>query len=240
MMYAISIMNEYLVEIRYRVYYIIISFIFNFFCIYVYKEKCVLLLSNSIGVSFIYTNITEAFFSYLWMCFYGSLYFTTPILIYHIWRFFLPGFFLYEKKIYRMLISIFLLLTSVSFIYTYQYLIPNAAYFFLSFQEKNLLVLYPKISEYIFLIFIFFFYVSLLFQLPLILFLTYKVFGINFIYFSRYRRFIYFLISIFSAVFSPPDLLSQILIAIPCIFLYEFTIFLISILYEYDRSSSWR
>nr|YP_007890642.1 Sec-independent protein translocase component TatC [Jakoba bahamiensis]AGH24136.1 Sec-independent protein translocase component TatC [Jakoba bahamiensis] len=227
-----SILNQFSTELRFRFYYILLSFVFSTICAYMYKESLIQVLSIIVVSHFIYTTLSEAFFSYVHLSFQIGFVITSPLFFFHIWKFFVPGMYLYEKRVLRFFILFFFFLMILSFFFAYQYFIPNVISFFSSFQEEHLF-LQLKISDYLTLVASLYLYLFLIFQIPIFLFVFWKISGFSLQSLGRFRRFIYLFLTILTAILSPPDVLSQILLVIPCLFLYESSILLLHVISKY-------
>ena len=119
----------------------------------------------------------------------------------------------------------------LGFVFVYYFIIPIAWDFFIAFDtsgSKNsfTLELEPKINEYISLTLKLAFAFGLAFQLPTAIFLL-TILGLTSTNdLQKKRRFIIVIIFLISALITPPDIISQIGLAIPVICLFEFSIFI--------------
>jgi sec-independent protein translocase protein TatC len=118
----------------------------------------------------------------------------------------------------------------------YYVILPLAWSFFLGFQstaQETVLpiVLEARVGEYLDLVMVLIFAFGLSFQLPIILALLAKAGFITAENLIRFRRFAIIIIFIVAAILTPPDIISQISLAIPLLILYEFSIFLVKCLH---------
>ena len=179
----------------------------------------------------IYTNLTEAFFTYVKISFFAGIFITFPVLLIQIWIFVAPGLYRNEKKV----LLPFLVATPALFFlggaFVYYFVIPTAWPFFLSFQtsasETSLPIqLEARVSEYLDLIMTLIFAFGLCFQLPVILMLLGRVGFVTPDFLARYRKYAIIIIFIVAAFLTPPDVLSQISLGVPLWGLYELSIFM--------------
>jgi sec-independent protein translocase protein TatC len=173
----------------------------------------------------IYTGLPEAFFIYMKIALFGSLLLTSPYTLYQIWKFVSPGLYKTEKRY----VLPFVLSSSILFIggvlFGYYIALPPAFAFFVEFSSD---FLKPMISfrEYLSLILKFLLSFGLCFEMPVFIFFLAKVGIVNAKMLSKQRRYAILIIFIVAAILTPsPDALSQIIMAIPLIFLYEISIF---------------
>lgn len=180
----------------------------------------------------IYTGLTEAFFTYMKVAFFAGIFLTFPVLLWQIWIFVAPGLYKNERRAFLP----YLVATPVLFFLggacVYYGVIPMAWPFFMSFQtgaESTALPieLEARISEYLDLIMTLIFAFGLCFQLPVILSLLAKAGLITAQNLADFRKYAIIVIFIVAAILTPPDVLSQIMLALPLMALYEFSILLI-------------
>lgn len=181
----------------------------------------------------IYTNLTEAFFTYIKVALSAGLFLAFPFLLWQVWAFIAPG--LYKKE--RAAFVPFLIATPVLFLigaaFVYYLVMPAAWHFFLSFETTGMQTALPiqleaKVNEYLDLVLTLIFAFGLCFELPVLLALLARAGLITVETLRNGRRYAIVLIFAVAAVLTPPDILSQILLAVPLMALYEISILLIA------------
>ena len=175
----------------------------------------------------IYTGLTEAFFVYMKLAFFASLIITSPFIIYQIWKFISPALHSNEKKYVVPFVFFSTLLFVSGVLFGYFIALPPAFQFFVSFNNKYLQAMI-SFSDYLSLFVTFLLGFGLSFELPIFMFFLAKLGIVNAKMLSKQRRYAILVIFIVAAILTPsPDALSQILMAIPLIFLYEVSIFVV-------------
>ena len=165
---------------------------------------------------------------------FGALLITFPYFCLEIYSFISPG--LYKKEKIAMVpysvcspILFFLGALTVHF-----FIMPLALNFFSDMQIKNAnsvtVLMMPKVSEYLNLITSLIIAFGLCFQLPVLLSLLARVGFITSDYLKRGRKYAVVLVFLIAAFLTPPDLISQIGLAIPTLLLYEISIFIVSMI----------
>lgn len=222
-------------ELRNRIILIFIFFIISFIFSYNFIEEIydfiLLPLSNLKEVNeskrIIYTNLTEAFTSYIRLSFTFTILILFPYIIWHIYRFIAPALYKKEKKIFNIILILSPILFYLGCAFAYKIVLPVAFDFFMSFenQTSNLpLILEAKISEYLKLSQKIIIAFGLVFQLPVILILLIKSDIISLENLKKNRKYAIVIFFILGAIITPPDIISQIAIAIPMLILYELTL----------------
>ena len=181
------------------------------------------------GGRMIFTALHEAFFTQIKVAFFAALFISFPVILLQVWRFVAPGLYQNERKAFLP----FLVATPVLFFMggamVYYLVIPLAWDFFLSFQisggDASLSVeVEPRISEYLSLVMRLIFAFGIAFELPVVLLLLAKAGIITANGMARNRKYAILLAFIAAAILTPPDVISQVMLAIPVIMLYELSI----------------
>lgn len=170
--------------------------------------------------SLISTKLTATFIAPFKITLFVAFIISLPLIFFQIWKFIGPG--LYKKeKVFILSASIFsfgLFLAALFFVYLI--LFPNIFRFFIVTAPGNV-DLMIDISQYLEMILALFFAFGIAFQIPIILITIVKFKLISISKINSNRAYIYIGSFIFAAIFTPPDVLSQFLLAIPVIFLFE-------------------
>lgn len=181
---------------------------------------------NCVESYFIFTDVTDLFYTYFRMITFISCQLIIWYIFYHIFIFLCPAFFFYEYKFgsFFLKISIFFWLLSIG-LSTY-ILIPFGWNFFLSFQITQAFYFEAKITEYLDF-YINVYLLSFIYcQLFTLLFFFLINVSQNLHYIKRFRKVYYYLFFLFATLVSPPDILSQTVLSLFAIASFELIIFL--------------
>jgi sec-independent protein translocase protein TatC len=233
--------QQHFLELKKRIIFSALFFILSFVLCYFFSQELYKFLlkplieisQNNSSRKLIYTSPTEAFMTYLKTSFYCALFFSTPILLTQIYLFLSPALYKNEKKniLFLFFFSPFLFLFGS--IFCYNFILPLALKFFVSFENQGLvnnenfsIFLETKVSEYLSFVINLLFGFGIAFQLPLFLLFLIKFDFLSVRDLQKKRRYWIIAIFILAAILTPPDIVSQISLAILLIFLFEIVILL--------------
>jgi sec-independent protein translocase protein TatC len=171
----------------------------------------------------IYTGLPEAFFTYLKVAFLAGVLLAVPVIMYQLWMFIAPG--LYDKE--RRLALPIVFLSSLFFmggaLFGYFVVFPFGFKFFMGFASDAIRPL-PSMKEYLSFSTKLLFAFGVVFELPLFISFLAKL-GIVDVHFLRTKRkYAILLFFVVAAILTPPDVITQIMMAVPLILLYEVSI----------------
>ena len=219
---------DHLIELRRRLLYCAAALVVTFFACFYFSEQIFGFLLQPLLKAgqhrVIYTQIFEAFFVQVKVAFFAAMMISFPIIANQLWQFVAPG--LYKKE--KRALFPFLLATPVLFLtgaaMAYFVAVPLALHFLLSFQgsvggvQREAL---PSVDNYLGFVMQFLFGFGLAFLLPVLLMLLERAGIVTRKQLVSARR--YAIVASFgvSAVLTPPDVGSQLLLALPLVILYE-------------------
>ena len=232
---------SHLIELRDRLKWAVLFFFLAFcFCYYfanviydflvdpLYK----IYLKNGVeNPRMIYTALTEAFFTYLKVSFYGALFISFPVLAMQIYKFAAPGLYKNEKKAFLPFLIATPSLFGLGAALVYYFIFPLAWNFFLGFQTSTAeagmaIELEAKVNEYLSLVLKLMFAFGLAFQIPVALTLLARAGLVTSSQLKKKRKYAIVIAFVVAAILTPPDLISQIGLGIPIIILFEISIYL--------------
>ncbi len=221
--------GDHLQELRSRLAKCAVAVILSTITAYIFWERILALLTGyplhltEKPPSLIYTAPAEAFMISFKIAIFGGLVIAAPIILYQVWCFISPGLYLNEKKsIFPVVFfSTFFFLCGVLFCYLA--VLPLAFKFLLSFYTVKLL---PMLSINTYIGFIIKMLVSfgLVFEMPVFTFILVRMGIISHRFLVKQIRYAIVIIFIIAAILTPPDVLSQTLMAIPMLLLYTISI----------------
>jgi sec-independent protein translocase protein TatC len=221
--------TAHLEELRSRLIKCFIAISVGFVVAYGFKEKLFEILVYPLksvmheGDKLIYTGLPEAFFTYLKVAFLAGMLLATPVLLYQFWMFVAPG--LYEKEKRVMLPIVFL--CSFFFIggalFGYFVVFPWGFKFFLGFATETIRPM-PSMKEYLSFAAKMLIAFGVVFELPLIITFMARLGLVSVAFLKKNRKYAILLFFIGAAILTPPDVVTQIMMALPLMLLYEISI----------------
>lgn len=170
--------------------------------------------------SMIFTGLAEGFFTYLKVAFLAGILLASPVIFYQFWAFISPGLYSHEKK-YIFPFTFFSVMFFVGgSLFGYFVVFPFAFEFFMSFNNDQIRAL-PSLKEYLTFSTKLLLAFGAAFELPIFIFFLAKLGIVTVEGLARNRK--YFLVGAFiaAAILTPPDVVTQVLMAIPLMLLYE-------------------
>ena len=237
-------LSQHLQELKNRLIYCLLALLITFGLSYYFSHEIydflakplVSALAGQQDQKIIYTSLAEAFLTYFKLSFIAAFFFAFPFIALQFYLFLAPALYKNEKKFILKLMFFCPLLFILGAIMLYELVMPLAFKFFISFQNLNPdqslpIELQTKISEYLGLIIKMIFAFGIAFQLPIFLICLVKFGIVTKDSLKKKRKYWIVIIFTIAAIITPPDIISQVTLALPMILLYEIAIL---ILRKYD------
>lgn len=176
--------------------------------------------------NFTLSNLTLGgnFTIHIWVSFLGGIVLAFPYLLFELWRFIKPGLHEKERKMSRGLVFVGSFLFALGIAFGYFLISPLSVNFLGGYTVSDLVQNQPSLSSFINTITTATLACGIVFELPLLVYFLAKLGLLKSSGMKTYRRHSFVGVLILSAIITPPDIASQILVTIPLIILYEFSI----------------
>ncbi len=224
--------TSHLDELRKRLMRSLAAVGIGFAVCYFFKEDLFSLLMLPLadvmpeGSAMIFTSLPEAFFTYLKVSFFAAIFLVSPYILYQLWKFVAPGLYQSEKKY----VFPFVAISTVFFIggafFAYFLVFPLGFKFFVAFGTD---LIKPMLSmrEYLAFSMKLLLAFGVIFELPIFMFFIARIGLVDSGTLIKKRKYAILLIFIIAALLTPPDVVTQCMMAVPLMILYEISVWVV-------------
>ena len=220
---------SHLEELRKRLITCAIAVGIGFVIAYFFSERLFQLLILPLkqvmpeGDRLIFTNLPEMFFTYIKVAFITGILATAPVIFYELWMFVAPGLYNSEKRFVTPFVVTSTILFVGGALFGYFVVFPFGFKFFIGFSNEYVKAL-PSVKQYFSFSIKLLFAFGLVFELPVVIFFLTKLGVVTPDILKRKRKYAILLTFVLAAILTPPDVITQCMMAGPLIILYEFGI----------------
>lgn len=224
--YPESSLVEHLIELRARLVRAIIGLLAVLLLLLPFSRKIYTWLAEPLisqlpnGQTMIATNPAGAFFAPLKLTFFVAVFVAVPWLLYQLWAFVAPGLYAREKRLAVPLLASSVLLFYLGCAFAYFLVLPAVFHFLTTFRPE-VIAITPDANAYLDFVLAIFFAFGTSFELPVAMVILVLLGWVTPQQFKESRGYAVVGIFIVAAVLTPPDVVSQLLLAIPMCVLYE-------------------
>jgi sec-independent protein translocase protein TatC len=225
---------DHLVELRRRLIWSVTALFAAFGVCFYFADRIFAFLAQPLIAGFgqgqgrlVYTKLYEAFFVEVRVAFFAAFFLAFPIIANQIWAFVAPGLYAKERRAFLPFLIATPILFTLGAALAYYVVMPTAIRFFLGYQgqipgiQQEAL---PAMGEYLSFVMHFILAFGIAFLLPVLLMLVERAGLVTRDQLKRGRRYAILIAFLVAAVATPPDVLSQFMLAIPLILLYEISL----------------
>ncbi|MFH1294177.1 MAG: twin-arginine translocase subunit TatC [Pseudomonadota bacterium] len=217
---------SHLEELRKRLVVCAIGVGAGFVIAYIFSERLFQLLVAPLkavmpeGDQLIFTNLPEMFFAYIKVAFIAGIMAAAPLIFYELWMFIAPGLYQKEKKMAIPFVISSTILFVGGALFGYFVVFPFGFKFFIGFSNEYVKAL-PSVKQYFSFSMKLLFAFGAVFELPVIIFFLSKMGIVTPQFLRQKRKYAILLTFVLAAILTPPDVITQCMMAGPLIVLYE-------------------
>ncbi|WP_417887330.1 twin-arginine translocase subunit TatC [Zunongwangia sp.] len=176
------------------------------------------------------------FSAHVWTSITAGFIIAFPYVIYEVWKFVSPAMHSKERKHAKGFIIISSILFFMGVLFGYYVVTPLSINFLGKYQVSEIVLNEFDLSSYISLVRASVLATGLIFELPILIYFLTKVGVVTPDFLKTYRKYALIVVLIISAIITPPDIVSQIIVAVPVLILYEVSIIISKIIYKKESS----
>lgn len=162
----------------------------------------------------------------VWTCITAGFILGFPIILWEIWKFISPALYEKEKKHAKLFIFVSSLLFFLGVLFGYFVIVPMSVNFFATFKVSDVVKNQFSIDSYIGMVKTSVIACGLFFELPIIIYFLTKLGLVTPVFLRKYWKYAVIIILVVAAIVTPPDVVSQIIVALPMLVIYEASIFI--------------
>lgn len=222
---------EHLIELRQRLVWSVVALAIAFAASFYFADEIFGMLVVPLTDAFppgegklVYTKLYEAFFVEIKVAMFAAFFIAFPIISNQLWAFVAPGLYANEKKAFLPFLFATPLLFTAGAALAYYVVMPTAFRFFLGFEGEvggMTQEALPAMGDYLSLVMQFILAFGICFQLPVLLLLLNRAGLVTREQLKGLRRYMVVAAFVLAAILTPPDVVSQFLLGLPLILLYE-------------------
>ncbi len=175
------------------------------------------------GDQLIFTNLPEMFFTYLKVSLLAGIMLVAPYIFYQLWMFIAPGLYQREKKYVIPFVVTSTILFVGGSLFGYFVVFPFGFKFFIGFSNEYVKAL-PSVKQYFSFAIKLLFAFGVVFELPVVMFFLAKMGVVTPQWLKKNRKYAILMTFVIAAILTPPDVVTQCMMAGPLIILYEISI----------------
>lgn len=222
---------EHLSELRNRLIVTAIFFVIFFFVGFIFVKDIFHFFASDIDVQLNITSPADTIWVYFTIAGISAIVLTIPILSFQLWLFIRPGLTPHERKTSLLYVPVVFLLFILGLGFGYFMFVKLILPFLLGLNDDmfNELFTVDRYFQFLFRVTLPF---ALLFELPIIIMFLTSLGIVTPQFLQRTRKYAFFIILVVGALITPPDIVLQLVVAIPLYLLYEISIYLSKIVYR--------
>ena len=231
-------LTGHLTELRYRILVILGTIVGIFLVAYYFSANLLFLIQQPIaGQKLIFLSPTEAFFAHLKVSIYAAIFVGLPVTLLQIWKFCAPGLISHEKNYAAIFVFFSSLLFIIGALFCYLLILPYGLSFLLGFATETIQA-QIAIGFYISFVFKLILVFGIVFEVPLVILILVQAGLVTPTALTSNRSYIYVGAFVLAAALTPPDIVTQILMAIPLLILFESSVLVSKVIFRRKKEKA--
>jgi len=183
----------------------------------------ILIPVRSRGIEVITTAVSDALMMKFKTCLITAVVLTMPVILWQVWGFIAPALYPNEKKMVVVIVGTAILLFAAGVVFCYVYVFPLAIDLFWQAADGVADTMW-SVKEYFNFVLSFVLPFGVMFELPVAIYIMTRHGWVNYKKMAKNRKYVILAIAVIAAFLTPPDVVSQAMLMLPMIVLYEFSV----------------
>ncbi len=172
------------------------------------------------------TGGLEDFLSFMWVAFIFALILASPVVIWQVWSFIAAGLYKHERKVFLRYFPFMILLVAAGVAFGYRFALPYSLGFLIGMMDPTMVGALFSVGQFLTLLFMTTAAMGVVFQVPLVMLALQKVGLVRHKAFTKHWRMTILVMFLVSAIFTPPEPVSMLMMSMPMMLLYALGLFL--------------
>ncbi|MCI7812972.1 MAG: twin-arginine translocase subunit TatC [Lachnospiraceae bacterium] len=226
-------LSGHLRELRNRIVICLICFVVAFLVGLNFAPQIVEMMTamgEEYGYVYVFIAPQELLMQYFSVALLAALCIALPVIVYNVWAFIRPGLRKNENLLFLSALFCGLICFIIGILFAYKIMMPFMLYFLIHLSEGSEISASISVQSYLTFVFSIFIIFGFIFELPVLSCILTQLGFLKTSWMKKGRKLIIVCIFLVAAVVTPPDIVSQVMVAIPMIGLYELSILLCTFL----------
>ncbi len=226
-------LTEHLRELRQRIFIVVVVFFTVTIVGFNFSDDLVSLLvdkARTIGYEMIYISPGELFTQHIRIAVMGGLVISSPVILFETWLFIKPALNKSEKRVVFLSLMAGLLCFVLGAVFAYFVVVPITLIFFINVDQFDSVQATITIQNFLSFVLTTLITFGIVFEMPVLTVLLSNLGMLKVVWLTKSRRVVIVAVFIIAAIITPPDVISQILVAIPMLVLFEVSILICKII----------
>lgn len=226
-------LTDHLKELRNRLIVIVVCVVAAFLVGLNYADRLVTLLTD-LGSQFGYVFVTlepaELLLQYFSVALIVAILVALPVIIYNVWAFMRPGMNGIENRVFGLVIFSGLICFVIGILFAYKVMLPFMLRFLIGISEGTAIESSISVAKYLSFLFTIFIIFGIVFEMPVVTVSLTRLGLLKTSWLVKARKFVIIIIFFVAAFITPPDMVSQVMVALPMLLLYQLSIMICTVL----------
>ncbi len=232
-------LTGHLKELRNRLIICVISLVVFFLVGLYFAPSFINLLTDigkQYGYNFVQLSPQELLLQQISVSLVTGVTLAFPVILYHIWAFIQPGLKKNENRLFLSALVFGLIFFIVGVLFAFKIMLPFMLRFLIGLTEGTDVTAAVSISQYITFLLTIFLVMGIVFELPVVTVILTQLGLLRVEWMKRSRKIVIILIFLVAAIITPPDIVSQVMVAVPMLGLYELSIIVCTLLLKVKKN----